>query len=204
MYGGGARFAAASGYTERDKDIADPEADPADGPQRENENRVNPRRGIPGRDVTNGEQAQRSRTSCGREGRARPGTIARSCSSATGRTTLEQAERNLADRTAELAEALAYTDAISQVLRVISELSTDVAPVLETIMDCATRLLRPQTVGIFRYDGDLIHLAAHRNWTPDVVEQASATSPMPADERSNARNPDRLVLYLNHGHSIRH
>ena len=55
----------------------------------------------------------------------------------------EGLERKVAERTAELTEALEYQTAISQVLRVISESPTDVAPVLEVILDCATRLVQP-------------------------------------------------------------
>jgi GAF domain-containing protein/DNA-binding response OmpR family regulator len=88
------------------------------------------------------------------------------------------------ERTAELSEALEYQTAISQVLRVISESPTDVAPVLEVILDCAARLFQPQILGIFRYDGRLIHVAATRNLTSEVTEQVGALFPMPADERS--------------------
>jgi GAF domain-containing protein/CheY-like chemotaxis protein len=96
----------------------------------------------------------------------------------------KEALHKVEERTAELTEALDYQTAISQVLRVISESPTDVAPVLEVILDCTTRLVQPQTAVIFRYDGRLIHVAAQRNWTPEAIEQASLLFPMPADERS--------------------
>src|SRR3954462_1970684 len=83
-----------------------------------------------------------------------------------------------------LAEAWEQQTAISQVLRVISESPTDVAPVLEVILDCATRLVQPELLSIFRYDGRLIHIAAKRNWPPEMTEEAGALFPMPADERS--------------------
>jgi GAF domain-containing protein/CheY-like chemotaxis protein len=98
----------------------------------------------------------------------------------------KEALHKVEERTAELAEALEYQTAISQVLRVISESPTDVAPVLDIILDCATRLVQPQLASIFRYDGRLIHMAANRNWTPEMTEEASAVFPMPADERSIA------------------
>jgi signal transduction histidine kinase/CheY-like chemotaxis protein len=95
-------------------------------------------------------------------------------------------QRELDERTAELTEALAYQTAISQVLRVISESPSDVAPVLEVILDCAMRLLQPQMAAVFRYDGGLIHLATNRNWSSEATEQARTLFPMPADERSLA------------------
>ncbi len=103
----------------------------------------------------------------------------------------KEALRKVEERTAELTEALEYQTAISQVLRVISESPTDVAPVLEVILDCAMRLFQPQTVGIFRYDGRLLHVDANRGWTPEVVEQASVVYPMLPDERSLA---GRVIL----------
>ena len=98
----------------------------------------------------------------------------------------EGLECKLAERTAELSESLAYQTAISEVLRVISESPTEVSPVLEVILDCATRLVQPQLASIFRYDGRLIHVIATRNWTPLMTEEASALFPIPADERSIA------------------
>ncbi|HKQ26311.1 MAG TPA: GAF domain-containing protein [Burkholderiales bacterium] len=103
----------------------------------------------------------------------------------------KEALHKVEERTAELTEALEYQTAISEVLRVISESPTDVAPVLEVILDCATRLLQPQSAGIFRYDGRLIHVAATRKWMPEATEQARALFPMPADERSIA---GRVIL----------
>ena len=84
----------------------------------------------------------------------------------------EGLQRNAAERTAELTEALEYQTAIGQVLHVIGESATDVAPVLEVILDCATRLFQPQTAAIYRYDGRLIHVGANRNWTPEATEKA--------------------------------
>jgi GAF domain-containing protein/DNA-binding response OmpR family regulator len=98
----------------------------------------------------------------------------------------KEALHKVEERTAELTEALEYQTAISEVLRVISESPTDVAPVLEVIMDCATRLVQPQTAAILRYDGRLIHMATTRNWASNATEEASAMFPMPADERSIA------------------
>jgi signal transduction histidine kinase/DNA-binding response OmpR family regulator len=96
----------------------------------------------------------------------------------------EGLQRNAAERTAELTEALEYQTAIGQVLHVIGESATDVAPVLEVILDCATRLFQPQTAAIYRYDGRLIHVGANRNWTPEATEKARILYPMPADEGS--------------------
>ena len=95
-------------------------------------------------------------------------------------------ERKVDARTAELSEALQYQTAISQVLRVISESPTDVGPVLEAIMDSALRLFQCRNMAVFNYDGRLLHLAAHRNWGAQALEQARTIYPMVADEHSLA------------------
>ena len=69
----------------------------------------------------------------------------------------KEALHKVEERTAELTEALEYQTAISEVLRVISESPTDVAPVFEVILDSATRLFQPHAAAIFRYDGRLVH-----------------------------------------------
>ncbi|HRY89987.1 MAG TPA: GAF domain-containing protein, partial [Rubrivivax sp.] len=85
------------------------------------------------------------------------------------------------ERTVELTESLEYQTAISHVLRVISESPTEVSPVFEAIMDCAMRLFESQHVAIFRYDGQLVDLAATRNWTREALDKAQVAYPMPVD-----------------------
>src|SRR6185295_9972324 len=76
----------------------------------------------------------------------------------------KEALHKVEERTAELTEALEYQTAISQVLRVISESPTDVAPVFESILESATRLFGDPLATVFRFDGKLVHLVATRNW----------------------------------------
>ncbi len=103
----------------------------------------------------------------------------------------QDALHEVEERTGELTESLDYQTAISDVLRVISESPTDVAPVFEAIMDSAMRLFQPQTMAIFRYDGRLIHLVASRNWSPEATRRAQSLYPMPADGHSLA---GRVIL----------
>ena len=58
-----------------------------------------------------------------------------------------EALRKVELRTAELSEALDYQTAISDVLRVISQSPTDVAPVFEKILDSAYAAVRQPGVG---------------------------------------------------------
>ncbi len=85
------------------------------------------------------------------------------------------------ERTAEVSEALEYQTAISEVLRVISASPTDVMPVFEAIMDSAKRLFSSPMSAVFRFDGKLLHLAAHRNWSAAAIEDAHGLYPGPPD-----------------------
>ncbi|MEP7058865.1 MAG: GAF domain-containing protein, partial [Caldimonas sp.] len=82
-------------------------------------------------------------------------------------------------RTAELTEALDYQTAISEVLRVISQSPTDVAPVFEAILDSASRLFGSPVSAVMRYDGELVHLVATRNWPAAAVVDARRLYPAP-------------------------
>ena len=62
-----------------------------------------------------------------------------------------------------LAEALEQQEATSKILRVIRESPTDVQPVYEAIASAALRLFRASLVNVFRFDGELIHLAVVEN-----------------------------------------
>ena len=106
---------------------------------------------------------------------------------------VQELERQLAQRTAELSEALAKVDrrsgelseslhyqaAISDVLRVISESPTDVAPVFAAILASASRLFGSPVSAVFRFDGQLVHMVATQNWPPQALEAAQRLYPAP-------------------------
>jgi GAF domain-containing protein/CheY-like chemotaxis protein len=86
-------------------------------------------------------------------------------------------------RTRELRESLDYQTAISEVLKCISESTTDVAPVFKAILECATRLFGSPLAAAYRYDGELMHLAATHNWSPEVLEATGRYYPAPPSTR---------------------
>ena len=63
----------------------------------------------------------------------------------------------------EIKEALEQQTATADILRVISGSPTDVQPVFEAIAERATRLCGAVNGLVFRFDGELIHVAAHHN-----------------------------------------
>jgi len=86
-------------------------------------------------------------------------------------------------RTLELRESLEYQTAISDVLQCISESPTDVGPVFRAILECATRLFGSPLAAAYRYDGELMHLAATHNWSPEVLEATRRYYPGPPSSR---------------------
>jgi signal transduction histidine kinase len=66
-----------------------------------------------------------------------------------------------------LAEALEQQTATSEILRVISSSPTDVQPVFDMIAENAQRLCEGHFCAVFRFDGELIHLAGHHGLSAD-------------------------------------
>ncbi len=67
----------------------------------------------------------------------------------------------------EAKEALEQQTATSEILRVISTSPTDVHPVFETIAANALELCDGKFSVIYRFDGELIHIAANKNLEPE-------------------------------------
>src|SRR5215469_11584078 len=82
-------------------------------------------------------------------------------------------------KNADLTEALEQQTATSEILRVISSSPTDVQPVFDSIARSATRLCDGFLSGVYRFDGALIHLAAHHNWTDEALAVARRVYPRP-------------------------
>ncbi len=97
-------------------------------------------------------------------------------------------ERKVDERTAELTETLDYQTAISEVLRVISNSTTDVAPVFEAIMGSARRLFGAPIAAVYRFDGKLVHLAGTHGWPAAALEDSRRLYPAPPN-RQMAQRP---------------
>jgi signal transduction histidine kinase len=117
-----------------------------------------------------------------------------------GRLLSELQERNesLTQAHAQVSEALEQQTATAEILRVISTSPTDLQPVFETIAENALRLCDAAVSGVLRFDGALIHLAAHRNFSPAMRAIIPQDYPMaPTRRRMSGRAIlDRTVVHV--------
>src|SRR6185437_7615075 len=86
--------------------------------------------------------------------------------------------KELQDYKRQFTEAFEQQTATSEILRVISESPTDTQPVFDTIARSAMRLCDAAMGVVSRYDGELIHLAAHSHVTTEGAEVMQRIFPM--------------------------
>jgi PAS domain S-box-containing protein len=96
-------------------------------------------------------------------------------------TRRKQAEIELRRARDQAEEALAERTATAETLRVVAQLQTDVQPVFDAIVRNAVRLCGAQFGGVFRFDGELLHLVATHNFSPRAMEVVGAMYPMRPD-----------------------
>src|SRR5688572_441542 len=105
---------------------------------------------------------------------------------AEAKRTIRDVDRRLAEalaqlqtRNRELEEALERQTATSEILRIIRSFQTDVQPVFDAIAAKALDLCRATTGWVYKFDGDLIHIAAAHSLRPEAVEVVRQSYPMP-------------------------
>jgi GAF domain-containing protein len=86
----------------------------------------------------------------------------------------------------ETKEALEQQTATSDVLRAISRSPTDLQPVFDAIAARAMHLCGASSGAITRFDGELIHIAALANVSPEAAPAVRSAFPMPPSRRSAA------------------
>jgi signal transduction histidine kinase len=96
---------------------------------------------------------------------------------------VEARTRELAEANRGLSEALDQQTATSEILGVISRSPTDVQPVFEAIVRSAVRLCGATYGTAHRFDGELVHLTAHHQCTPEVLAELRGAFPMRPDRR---------------------
>jgi GAF domain-containing protein len=86
--------------------------------------------------------------------------------------------KELEARNRELTESLEQQTATGEILKVISRSPTDVQPVFDTIAESSARLCEGEFAWVFRFDGRLLHFAAHHGLSPEAVEAIRRVLPM--------------------------
>jgi PAS domain S-box-containing protein len=101
-------------------------------------------------------------------------------------------------RNRDLTTALDRQTATSEILRVISGSLVDVQPVFDTIVASAVRLCNARMGALYRLEADLVHLAAHHNYPPDVLSVLQQMHPRPPgrDQASGRAILDRAVAEI--------
>ena len=97
----------------------------------------------------------------------------------------------------ETTDALERQTATSEVLEVISESPTDVQPVFDIIAERAARLTRAEYGLVFRFDGELIHVATSFGVDTRGLSDLVRVFPMPADGPSIAARAIRSGEVVN-------
>ena len=110
------------------------------------------------------------------KGDARPAAPRKSQKHEDGR--VRDLEKRLAEAVKDKAEAQEQHAATAEILRVISSSPTDVQPVFDVIVRSAVRLCDGLFGSVFRFDGELMHLAAHHNYTPTAHHALVEMLPM--------------------------
>jgi GAF domain-containing protein len=91
-------------------------------------------------------------------------------------------------RTRELSESLEQQTATAEVLSVISSSMTDAQPVFEVIARSAARACNARLCHVFRFDGELIHLAATHGYEGKAIESIRRAYPVrPGRDSAAAR-----------------
>ncbi len=111
---------------------------------------------------------------------------------------LAEAQKREAEAQKREVEALEQQTATSEVLRVISRFQTDVQPVFDAIAVKAMDLCRATTGWVYRFDGQLIHIAAAHSLRPGAVEVVRQSYPMPPSQGGGTARAilSRSIVYI--------
>ena len=98
-----------------------------------------------------------------------------------------------------LADSLEDQTATAEILRVISASPSDVSPVFRAIVRSATRLCDATFGTVFRFDGELITVAANQDLTAEEIAVTNTVFPAPATRGIAAGRAiaDRAVVHIN-------
>jgi GAF domain-containing protein/DNA-binding response OmpR family regulator len=87
----------------------------------------------------------------------------------------------------ELRESLQQQTATSNVLEVISRSAFDLQPIFDTVLESAATLCEAERGFLFRFDGELLHVAASHNSSPELKQFAEQNPIGPGRHSGSAR-----------------
>jgi GAF domain-containing protein len=113
-------------------------------------------------------------------------------------TELEEKNRALTTAHAQVSEALDQQTATSEILRVISQWQTDAQPVFDAIADNVMRLFRSWGTGLYRFDGEFVHIVAVRGGSPGSEQYLREQGPYPVSRDTPIRQCflDRSIVHI--------
>jgi signal transduction histidine kinase len=85
----------------------------------------------------------------------------------------------------ETKEALERQTATAEILGVISSSPNDVQPIFDAIVQSALRLCDGLYCGVYRVEGDMVHLVAHNHQSPESLDRLGRDYPMPVQSPSS-------------------
>ena len=132
---------------------------------------------------------------------AKAGGVARRAGAKTGGKT--SAQTDAAKLLLELQEARERQAATAEVLSLIADAPTELFPVFDRIVKNAARLCQSVLSGVYRREGDHVHLVAHDQFSPESVAAVRKAYPAPLSsqnliavamrERRVVHEPDVLI-----------
>ncbi|HEY3138190.1 MAG TPA: GAF domain-containing protein, partial [Blastocatellia bacterium] len=111
---------------------------------------------------------------------------------------LQRVTEQLESRDRELAAATEQQTATSDILEVISSAPTDLQAVFDTIAEHSVKLCGALFSSVYRFDGELIHMVGHHNYSPEALERSRQLFPTrPGRHLFTARAIlDRSVIHV--------